>query len=166
MEFPTEGADMSTHTATDTRPLWFIANKARIQLGGADTGEVFDLVEVEGREGDMPPLHVHHDHDETFVVLEGRLSLHMPGRSVELGPGESFFAPRGIPHVYRVESEQAKWLGIGNPPGFADFVREASDLAENDGFPPADRAPDLERIGAAAARQGIELLAPPGTMPA
>jgi quercetin dioxygenase-like cupin family protein len=166
MEFPIEGADMSTHTATDTRPLWFIANKARIQLAGADTGEAFDLVEVEGREGDMPPLHVHHDHDETFVVLEGRISLHLPGRSVELGPGESFFAPRGVPHVYRVESEQAKWLGIGNPPGFADFVREASDLAEDDGFPPADRAPDLERIGAAAARQNIELLAPPGEMPA
>jgi quercetin dioxygenase-like cupin family protein len=157
---------MSTHTATDTRPLWFIANKARIQLSGADTGEAFDVVEVEGREGDMPPLHNHHDHDETFVVIEGRISLHLPGLSVELGPGESFFAPRGIPHVYRVESGTARWLGIGSPPGFADFVREASDLAEDDGFPPDDRAPDLERIGAAAARHKIELLAPPGEMPA
>ena len=157
---------MSTHTATDARPLWFIANKARIQLAGADTGEAFDLVEVEGRAGDMPPLHIHHDHDETFVVIEGRISLHLPGSAVMLGPGESFFAPRGIPHVYRVESGTARWLGIGNPPGFADFVREASDLAEDDGFPPVDRAPDLDRVGAAAARQGIELLAPPGTMPA
>lgn len=157
---------MSTYIATDTRPLWFIANKARIQLGAADTGEAFDLVELEGREGDMPPLHVHRDHDETFVVIEGRISLHLPGRSVEIGPGESFFAPRGIPHAYRVESGTAKWLGIGNPPGFAEFVREASDVAEDDGFPPLDRAPELERIGAAAARQAIELLGPPGTMPA
>jgi quercetin dioxygenase-like cupin family protein len=156
---------MSTHTATDTRPLWFIANKARIRLAGADTGEAFDLVEVEGREGDMPPLHVHHDHDETFVVLEGRITLHLPDRCVALGPGDSCFAPRGVPHGYRVESETAKWLGLGNPPGFADFVREASDVAEDDGFPPADRAPDLERIGAAATRHGIELLAPPGTVP-
>ena len=114
----------------------------------------------------MPPLHVHHEHDETFFVLEGRLSLHLPGGSVELGPGESFFAPRGIPHVYRVESERARWLGVGNPAGFADFVREASDVATRDGFPPADREPDIARVGEAAARYGIELLGPPGTLPA
>ena len=29
----------------------------------------------------MPPLHVHHDPDETFHVLEGRLSLHLPGQA-------------------------------------------------------------------------------------
>ena len=156
---------MITELQTETRPLWFIANRARVHLEGAETGGVFDLVEVEGRAGDMPPLHVHHDHDETFIVLEGRVSLHLPERCVTLGPGESFFAARGIPHVYRVESETARWLGVGNPPGFADFVREASDPAEDDGFPPADREPDLDRIGAAAARQGIELLGPPGTMP-
>jgi quercetin dioxygenase-like cupin family protein len=156
---------MSTEAQTDTRPRWFIANRACIHLEGADTGGAFDLVEVEGRRGDMPPLHVHHDHDETFLVLEGRISLHLPGWTVELGPGESCFAPRGVPHVYRVESEAARWFGIGNPPGFADFVREASDLAEDDGFPPAGYVPDLERIGAAGARQGIELLGPPGKMP-
>ena len=54
---------MSTEAQTDTRPLWFIANRARIHLEGADTGGAFDLVEVEGRRGDMPPLHVHHDQD-------------------------------------------------------------------------------------------------------
>jgi quercetin dioxygenase-like cupin family protein len=165
MELSTKGAEMKTEAQTDTRPLWFIANRARIHLAGADTGGAFDLVEVEGRVGDMPPLHVHHDHDETFVVTEGRISLHLPGRSVELGAGESFFAPRSVPHAYRVESETARWFGIGNPPGFAEFVREASDPAQDDGFPPADYLPDLERIGGAAAGQGIELLGPPGTMP-
>ena len=101
---------MSNVTTTATEPLWFIANKARVHV----ECEAFDLVEVEGRQGDMPPLHVHHEHDETFVVLEGRLSLHLPGSSVELGPGESFFAPRGIPHVYRVESD-APVAALVNP---------------------------------------------------
>jgi hypothetical protein len=104
MDLQTEGADVITELQTETRPLWFIANRARVHLEGAETGGVFDLVEVEAR-------------------------------------------------------------GVGTPPGFADFVREASDPAEDDGFPPAGRAPDLDRIGAAAARQRIELLGPPGTMP-
>ena len=156
---------MSTLMATDRRPLWFIANKARIHLEGTDTGGVFDLVEVDGRRGDMPPLHVHHDADETFIVIDGRISIHLPDRCVILRPGESCFAPRGVPHVYRVESEQARWFGVGNPPGFADFVREASDPAEDDGFPPSGREPDIDRIGSAAAAHGIELLGPPGMTP-
>jgi quercetin dioxygenase-like cupin family protein len=157
---------MSTATGTTGQPLWFIANLALVHVDGGDTGGAFDLVEITGRQGDMPPLHVHHDHDETFYVLEGRLSLHLPGQSVELGPGGCFLAPRGIPHVYRVESDEARWLGVGHPSGFADFVRDASDAAEADGLPPADREPDVARVGEAAARYGIELLGPPGTLPA
>ena len=88
------------------------------------------------------------------------------GRASSSGPGESFFAPRGIAHVYRVESDEARWLGVGNPAGFADFVREASDVATAGGYPPADREPDIARVAEAAARYGIELLGPPGTLPA
>jgi mannose-6-phosphate isomerase-like protein (cupin superfamily) len=151
--------------ATVTRPqtLWFIDDIARVHVDGDEARGAFDLVEIEGREGDMPPLHVHHENDEVFYVLDGRLSLHMPGRSVELEPGDAFFAPRGIPHVYRVESPTARWLGVGAPAGFADFVREASDEPAADGFP--DREPDVARVAAVAARHGIELLGPPGTMP-
>jgi len=150
-------------TATDNGTLWFIDNLARIALDGDASGGAFDVVEIEGRRGDMPPLHVHRDHDEAFHVVEGRLSVHLPDRTVELGPGEALFAPRGVPHVYRVESERAKWLGISTPARFADFVRDASDEPRGDGWP--DREPDLARVAAAAARHGIDLLGPPGTLP-
>ena len=87
--------------ATKTKqPLWFIANRALVHVDGEESDGAYDLVEIAGRQGDMPPLHVHHEHDETFYVLEGRLSLHLPGRSVELDPGESFLAPRGVPHEH------------------------------------------------------------------
>jgi quercetin dioxygenase-like cupin family protein len=150
-------------TLTRPRTLWFIDDIARVHVDGNLARGAFDLVEIEGREGDMPPLHIHHETDEVFYVLDGRLSLHLPGQSVGLGPGEAFLAPRGIPHVYRVESPTARWLGIGAPAGFADFVRAASDEPAGDGFP--DREPDVARVAEAAARHGIELLGPPGTMP-
>jgi len=148
-----------------TRPLWFIDGLARVSLDGEASDGTVDIVEVEARAGDMPPLHVHHEHDETFYVLEGEVSLHLPGRSVTLGPGEAFFAPRGVPHVYRVESTTARWMAFGTPAGFADFVREASDEPDGDGLPPLGREHDPARLGEAAARHGIELLGPPGTMP-
>ena len=145
--------------------LWFIDNLARVHLGGEATGGVLDVVEIEARRGDMPPLHVHHDADETFHLCEGEVTFHLPGRSFTVGEGETFFAPRGVPHVYRVESERARWLVTGTPAGFVDFVRETSDEAEADGFPPLGREHDVARLAEAGARHGIELLGPPGVTP-
>jgi quercetin dioxygenase-like cupin family protein len=158
---------LSVATQVSTEPLWFIHNLARVHVDGATSGGELAVVEVLGARGDMPPLHVHTVEDETFCVLDGTLSLHVAGRDpIVLEAGQSAFAPRGVAHVYRVESGTARWLAIATPGGFDAFVREASDPAERDELPPADRPLDLDRIGAAAARHGIELLGPPGTLPA
>jgi hypothetical protein len=70
---------------------------------------------------------------------------------------ESAFAPRGVPHVYRVESDGARWLALASPAGFETFVRE---VAGADGeLGPAE-------LTGIAARYGIEILGPPGTLPA
>jgi hypothetical protein len=93
------------------------------------------------------------------------VSLHLPGRSLELGVGEAFFASRGVPHVYRVESETARWLAVATPAGFDEFVREAGEPAGAETLPPEGREHDPERLAEIAGRHGIELLGPPGTMP-
>jgi uncharacterized protein YjlB len=113
----------------------------------------------------MPPLHIHHREDEVFVVLEGELTLFTPGESRTVRAGDAAFAPKGVAHTYRVESEQARWLGLSTPAGFASFVAATSDPAETDGLPPADRPVDMERLLAAAEAHGIEMLGPPGTLP-
>ncbi len=154
----------ATAPVTD-QPRWFLANLARIRLDAADSGGKLDVVEVAGERGDMPPLHVHHREDEIFIVLEGELSLHLPGESRTLSAGQAAFAPLGVPHAYRVESERARWLGLSTPAGFSTFVVASSDPAERDGMPPADRDPGAERVEEAAAAAGIEILGPPGTMP-
>jgi mannose-6-phosphate isomerase-like protein (cupin superfamily) len=146
-------------------PLWFIDNLARVHVDGEGTSGRLAIVEITGRAGEMPPLHVHHTADETFFVLEGSISLHLPGQRVDLGEGSSFWAPLGIPHVYRVESPVARWLAVCAPAGFDAFVREVSEPAATDELPPHGREHDLAAISSAAARHGIELLGPPGTFP-
>jgi mannose-6-phosphate isomerase-like protein (cupin superfamily) len=157
---------MSTLTAaTRPEPRWFIDNLARIHVGGAATGGRYAIVEAEGRAGDMPPLHVHHREDEVFHVVEGRMTLHLPGNSVELGAGTTVVAPRGIPHTYRVESDIARWLVFCEPAGFDAFVLETSEPAPLEELPPVGRAHDTEALAAAGARHGIDLLGPPGMLP-
>ena len=139
--------------------IWFIANLADVLHTGPD------VVRMYAAPGDMPPLHVHAAEDEGFYVLEGRLTLHLPGRSVELEPGGFALAPRGIPHTYRVTSD-APAVVLVTADGFAGFLREAGVPAERHELPVLDGPPDAERLARVAADHGITLLGPPGMLPA
>jgi mannose-6-phosphate isomerase-like protein (cupin superfamily) len=151
-----------TSIAVPVETRWFTDTRVKI-LVAEDT---CSLVHSEAQGGGMPPLHVHHDEDEVFYVLRGRLSVHVPGSSVEIGAGEAAFGPRGIPHTYRVESEDgAEVLVASTSGGFAAFVAEMSVPAEGDGFAPDAMMPAPPDLAGAAARHGIELLGPPGTLP-
>ena len=147
------------------QPLWFFANLARVLVTPEESEGALGIVESTGAHGEMPPLHIHHEEDETFVVLDGELTVFTPGESLTLRAVDAAFAPKGVPHTYRVESERARWLVVSNPAGFASFVLAASDPAETNDLPPADRPVDMERLLAAAETHGIEIVAPPGTMP-
>jgi mannose-6-phosphate isomerase-like protein (cupin superfamily) len=48
--------------------------------------------------------HQHDREDEYFQVLEGKLLLDLPGRTVELGPREGMMVPRGVEHRTRAPS--------------------------------------------------------------
>jgi mannose-6-phosphate isomerase-like protein (cupin superfamily) len=42
--------------------------------------------------------HSHAETDDFFLVLDGRLTIQLRDRDVELGPGELFVVPRGVDH--------------------------------------------------------------------
>jgi mannose-6-phosphate isomerase-like protein (cupin superfamily) len=143
-------------TVTPADELVFLGSRCRILATSDSTGDTYGLVDmIEVPAGDMPPLHVHHTHDEGFLLLEGEVALLLPDREVTLRPGEFVLAPRGVPHTYRVGEVPARWLNVSTPAGFEQFVVDAAALDE---LTP-------ETLGAAAAARGIEILGPPGTMP-
>ena len=49
--------------------------------------------------------HTHPDTDDFFLVVDGRLTIQMRDRDVELGPGEMFVVPRGVEHCPRADEE-------------------------------------------------------------
>jgi mannose-6-phosphate isomerase-like protein (cupin superfamily) len=136
-----------------------------VQIDGEQTGEAYNLVELSARSGDMPPLHVHHRDDETFYVLEGEMTLFLGDRLIAVSHGQAALAPRDVPHTYRVESEQARWLVIKSPAGFERFVRTAGEPAPSDELPPPGRPFDPAASAQTAAEYGIDILGPPGMLP-
>jgi mannose-6-phosphate isomerase-like protein (cupin superfamily) len=49
--------------------------------------------------------HTHPETDDFFLVLAGRLTIDLPDRSVELGPGELFVVRKGVAHRPRADEE-------------------------------------------------------------
>jgi quercetin dioxygenase-like cupin family protein len=151
-----------TTTAT-AQPLWFLDNLARILLSGDESDGRLGVVEITTPPGGEPPLHVHHDHDECFYVLEGEVTLFIGGGTERtLGAGEFALAPRGVPHTYRAGEAGARVLVSSIPAGFEAFVEKMSVPADGPA-PPEPARP--ERLAAVAAQHGIEILGPPGARP-
>ena len=105
-------------TTTKPAPLDFLGSPARVYASEGALG----LVHVEHRPGEMPPLHVHHAEDEGFYVLEGSLTIYLPGESVELGAGDFYLAPRGVPHTFEAGPEGSSTLVQSVPGGFRIFT--------------------------------------------
>ena len=61
--------------------------------------------------------HSHPETDDLFLVLDGRLTIELRDREVELGPGELFVVPRGVEHRPRSEDGASILLiePIGTP---------------------------------------------------
>jgi len=157
---------MTTDPRTSVQPLWFIDNLVFIHVDGEQSGGAYSLSETWAARGNMPPLHVHRRNDETFYVLEGDVRLFLGDREIVLARGQAALAPRGVPHSYRVESDRARWIVINSPAGYEQFLRAASEPAPRAELPPAGRHSDPAALAEAAAEQGIEILGPPGMLPA
>jgi quercetin dioxygenase-like cupin family protein len=152
-------------TVPQSQPLWFIDTLAHVLVDGEDTVGRYSVVESVAPARNMPPLHVHEREDEVFHLVDGELTVFLPGQQIELRAGDTLRAPQGIPHTYRVGSETARWIVFCEPAGLETFVRAVSEEAPFDDLPPAGRDHDLPAIEAAAAAQGIVLLGPPGALP-
>jgi mannose-6-phosphate isomerase-like protein (cupin superfamily) len=86
------------------------------RLGGP--GDDFVIVQWTAEVGVhwIAPLHVHHEDDEAWYVLRGRLGFRVGSAEVEAGPGSAVMARRGTPHTYRnAGREDAEYLLVMTP---------------------------------------------------
>jgi len=115
--------------------------------------------------GSSAPLHLHRTEDELFQILEGEYRVKVQDQEQRVGPGAILLAPKGVPHTYRVESPQGgRCLTITVRGDFERFVRAVSRPAERPELPPPAGPPSadaIEKLKAAAAKYGIELVGPP-----
>jgi quercetin dioxygenase-like cupin family protein len=146
---------------------WLLGDLVLVHVSGEQTDGRFSLVEFLMPPDGMTPLHVHRRDSQTTYVLEGEVTIYLPGSAHVLRPGECIHQPRGVPQTERVTSaEPARVLDINSPAGFDRFVAALGQPAGSLSLPPpSESPPDPERIAAVAAEHGIELLGSPGALP-
>ncbi|MFL5978307.1 MAG: cupin domain-containing protein [Gaiellaceae bacterium] len=138
-----------------------------VKIPGAATNGEFGLLEITVRAGDGSPWHVHPDEDEWFYVLKGEFTVYVGDRRLSLPAGSFAFGPRGVPHTFMAETDGARALIGFQPFLFEGFLREVGEPAAERVLPPPLQAPpDMERLLPIGARNGMEILGPPGPPPA
>ncbi len=141
--------------------LWFLGTLATIRLAGEASDGRFALIEFLFPHLASPPLHTH-PQDESYVVLEGRLTIRAGDERFELEEGGAAVVRAGVPHTFRVDSEGARVLVLSTPAGIELFVREGGVPAGAATLPPPDTPrPTPEELARIFAAHGQEHLGPP-----
>ena len=154
-------ADPFVRRADDGDRFHMFGALTLIKATGAETGCAYGLIEQRSNAGMETPLHVHHAEDELWVVIEGRLSVHVDGETFDVGPGDVAFGPRGRPHAFRVDSDDARYFIVRNAGGesFFETVGDpAPDLSLPDPHPPEAQ---VERLNTVLDAYEMEILGPP-----
>ncbi|MFC7487120.1 cupin domain-containing protein [Knoellia sp. CPCC 206453] len=158
MSAPTTATTLVRNVESAER-RWFAGGGVHTWLAKAqDTGGTFLLCEMTMDQGKATPLHTH-PADETLIVLEGELVLHLDGAEQSVRAGGVAIAPAGVPHAFLVTTGPARMLCLHTPGTCEAFYLGASEPID---AMTTTGVVDFDRVAMSArANGGIELLGPP-----
>lgn len=124
------------------------------KIATKDTDGAVYLFEHKDMDKGGPPRHVHHAQDEWFYILKGEFVFEVGDERYCLGPGDSLFAPRHVPHVWACMSEEpGTMLTALSPAGtFETFITDAAAMTE---------LPTPEEAARAFETHGMTIVGPP-----
>ena len=127
----------------------------QFHLAGPDTNGAFCLGLATTPPGVAPPLHVHANDDELFIVAAGDMSFYTPDGWHDVTTGTVVFVPRGVPHTFRNRGSTPSqhWV-LTAPSGFEEFYARSAEVFANPG------PPDFAAIGRTATGFGYTIMGP------
>ena len=120
-----------------------------VRLSSTETNGAYAIVESVAAPGCSPPLHLHRNEEEHFVVLAGTYQILIEEKVFDAPVGFSVTVPRGFRHSRRnISNETGRLLVILTPGGFDKCIQSIRDS-------PSDHILEV------AARYGCFIVGPP-----
>ena len=116
---------------------WFLGTLATIRIPGEAVDGRFALIEFLFPQHTSPPRHTH-PQDESYVVLEGVLTIQSGEQRFVLSAGGAAVVPMGVAHTFRVDTDTARVLVLSTPAGLERMILDGSTPASAPTLPPAD----------------------------
>ena len=88
------------------------------------TGTLALIETTERTTGLGPPIHIHHDTAESFVVLAGSYVMWLDGDEVECPVGAFVYVPRGLRHTFWSAADESRKLNLYTPAGMVGYFDE------------------------------------------
>jgi mannose-6-phosphate isomerase-like protein (cupin superfamily) len=151
-------------SAGDGEARWWGDGLAEVKVTAAETNGGMTILEITEPPNKEAPLHVHHQEEEGFWILEGSATFEVGDKTIEAKAGDYLLGPRDIPHRYTTGPEGCRMLFLFTPGGFEELLMALTVPAEHRGLPPAERevaepsAEEMEAMQAAIRAHGCELL--------
>ena len=128
----------------------------RIKAAASDTDGRFDFITGSFAPLSGPPLHLHHQQDDTFYILEGILTVQVGNDIFDIGPGDFLSIPPGTPHTFdnlHNGDQPVRAINLMTPGGHFEMFDEMAKV---------EPGPDsMERMGQVVERYGTVLTGPP-----
>ncbi len=120
---------------TETNKTTAITGEYRNYQGGyfktllspEHTDGVLALMDMVLPQGAEPPLHMHSKEDETFYIIAGTIGFTIGNEKHTASEGTAVFAPRMVPHSFRILSPEARFITLISPGDLWHYFMEFSD---------------------------------------
>jgi quercetin dioxygenase-like cupin family protein len=154
------------HLAVDEGDAYdFLSTLSIVKATGTATGNALSVVETRLPAGFSPPPHIHHNEDEAFYLLNGRIEAQIGDQKIPAEQGAFLWLPRNVLHGFTVSADgPCTILTITTPAGFDAFVAEVGTPTTSIELPQPSE-PDIPRLLEISARYGIEYPPPPDHSP-
>jgi quercetin dioxygenase-like cupin family protein len=143
-------AEVIVSRATDVLP----GPAGMMRAGGDQTAGRYDFMVSTIPYLAGPPLHVHDEQDDAFLVLDGVLTIQVGDDLVDLHPGDFASVPPGVAHTFsniRADQAPVRAVNLMTPGGFDAYFRDMMSLAGQ---------PDQETMNEIGRRHGITWVGP------
>ncbi|MBP2706460.1 cupin domain-containing protein [Microbispora sp. RL4-1S] len=140
-------------------PFWFLGGQVRVLVPGHATNGSLSVMEFTDAAGHAPPLHIHDDEEEVWIVLDGKVTFFVGDQRFDLEPGQAAHGPRGVAHGYLVRTATARLAAVFSPARVEDWFTANGSPVTGVGETPAPF--DIEAIIASAESFHVRVAGPP-----